>query len=469
MDSVSTMDGLPEGHLRDSPFRAHFENLPGPAYLWRRSDGDFQLTAYNRAAGELSVGRIDDVGERARELLLDHPTFIPDLERCAQTASVVTREMDYTYLITDLTRRLVMTFVPVSADMVVVHTEDITEQKTVEEVLRESVERYERAERGTNEGLWDWNIRTDEVYFSPRWKQIIGYQEDELDTNVDTFTALVHPEDRERVWEMARTHIGRTGPYDLEYRLRHKSGEFVWVRSRAQATWDDAGEPLRMAGSIGDITALRAAEQEVIAIGERERQRIGRDLHDGLGQELTGISLRLQSLIQELAREHSPHTQTVQHLTAMVQAAIADTKRVAQDLSPAFLSEFELSEALRGLAAEINRHAKTKCHVQASDEHDIHDRKVATHLFRIAQESINNALKHSGAQSIELRYGREGDSFFIEVLDDGTGIPPGEDRIEGVGLRSMRYRARMLNGRLTVAPRTPNGTRVRISCPLQPD
>ena len=89
------------------------------------------------------------------------------------------------------------------------------------------------------------------------------------------------------------------------------------------------------------------------------------------------------------------------------------------------------------------------------------------HLYRIAQESINNALKHSEAQNIELRYEQEGESLRLEVLDDGRGIPPEQDRKEGMGLKSMRYRVHMINGSLEVAPRPGGGTRVLCLCAAQ--
>ncbi len=219
---------------------------------------------------------------------------------------------------------------------------------------------------------------------------------------------------------------------------------------------------------VQDITERIELERDVVAVGERERLRIGRDLHDGLGQELTGVSLALQTLSQNLVREHSPHVQTVQNLTAMIQNMIAETRGFARQLSPVFSTQLGLCAALRALVEEVNEHSDVRCHAHCSFEDDIHDAEIATHLYRIAQESINNILKHSEAQNIELWYGRDGDSLFLEVLDDGTGIPAKERRAEGMGLRSMRYRARMLRGRLEVGLRTQGGTRVLCSCPFQP-
>jgi PAS domain S-box-containing protein len=216
---------------------------------------------------------------------------------------------------------------------------------------------------------------------------------------------------------------------------------------------------------VQDITERVALEREVVSAGEHERRRIGRDLHDGLGQELTAVSLSLRSLRQKLEDEHSAHSQTVQNLTATIQDMIADTRRIARELSPVFSTELGLCAAFSALAKEISENTDVKCDAHCLFNDDIHDVEVATHLYRIAQESVNNALKHGGVRNIELRYGHDGDSLFLEVLDDGTGIPAKDSRVDGMGLRSMHYRARMLHGRLEIGRRTQGGTRVLCSCP----
>ena len=141
--------------------------------------------------------------------------------------------------------------------------EDITKRKQAEKALRESDDRYALAVAGTNDGIWDWNIQTGENYFSPRWKAILGYGEDELTHHVDTFFDHVHPDDRALVDEANRAHFEKRKPNDLEFRMRHKDGHYVWVRERGQAVWDSDGKPLRMAGSLSDITERRAAEEAI--------------------------------------------------------------------------------------------------------------------------------------------------------------------------------------------------------------
>lgn len=217
---------------------------------------------------------------------------------------------------------------------------------------------------------------------------------------------------------------------------------------------------------VQDITEQTRLEREVISSSENERKRIGHDLHDGLGQELTAVSLTLQALSLKLAREKSPHAQSAKDLAVSTQNMISQVRRFARQLSPVFSKEFGLNAALKALAEDVSEYSDVECHANCSYKFDPLDTDIAVHLYRIAQESINNAVRHSGAKNIALEYGRDGDSIYLEVLDDGAGIPTKDHRIDGIGLRSMRYRARMLRGRLDVAPRVHGGTRVLCSCPI---
>ena len=137
--------------------------------------------------------------------------------------------------------------------------------------LRASEERYALAARGANDGLWDWDLRTGEVYLSPRWKSQLGFAEEELASSFDVFLDLLHPKDHAKVHEAIRRHLEEREPYDLELRFRQKGGGWRWIRARGQAVWDDGGQALRMAGSHTDITFQKEAEAAVRASGERFR------------------------------------------------------------------------------------------------------------------------------------------------------------------------------------------------------
>lgn len=173
--------------------------------------------------------------------------------------------------------------------------QDIHERKLMEKALRDSEERYALAALGVNDGLWDWNIRTGEVYYSPRWKSMLGYGVEEVDSSVDAWFSRILPEDRERVASAISSHLqGRTSHCESEYRILHRDGSYRWMLSRGVAVRDGMGEAYRMAGSQSDITERKHAEERLE--------------HDALYDALTGLPNRTLFLGQlnsriERARE----------------------------------------------------------------------------------------------------------------------------------------------------------------------
>ena len=150
---------------------------------------------------------------------------------------------------------------------------EIDKRRQSENDLRESEERFALAVRGSNEGIWDWNIVTNSNYFSPRFCELLCYGPDEINHELKTFEALLHPEDHDRILEAVRRHLEEHHPYDVEYRLRLKNGDYRWFHARGQAIWAEAGKPQRMAGSITDITQRKQAE-EWLREGERVKSEL---------------------------------------------------------------------------------------------------------------------------------------------------------------------------------------------------
>jgi PAS domain S-box-containing protein len=139
---------------------------------------------------------------------------------------------------------------------------EISDRQAAEEALRVTEERFALAVRGSQDGIWDWDIQNDSLYWSPRLKELLGYAVDELDVDFAIFDSLMHPDDKERVGEAIDAHLGDRATYDVEERLRTKSGEYRWFRARGQAVWDEVGQPVRMSGSITDVTESKRAAAE---------------------------------------------------------------------------------------------------------------------------------------------------------------------------------------------------------------
>jgi len=139
------------------------------------------------------------------------------------------------------------------------------EGKRTEAALREGEQRWQLALRGNNDGIWDWNVETNEVFFSARWKEMLGFQDHEIANHLDEWAKRVHPDDLELVTQLIRDHFdGKTPYYISEHRLQCKDGSYKWILDRGQALWDETGQVIRMAGSHTDITDRKQAEEKIL-------------------------------------------------------------------------------------------------------------------------------------------------------------------------------------------------------------
>jgi PAS domain S-box-containing protein len=569
----------------DSLFRIHFENLPGPAYIWQRAGDDFLLVAHNRAAGALQFSRVADyLGMRVSDL---QKTYSHDLRReldlCATRGITVRRECDWRYIASGIVRRLAISIVPLSRDIVVLHTDDITEQRRTEQALRDSESKYRMIVDTAHEGVWAVDLSSVTTYVNRRAAEMLGYKPEEiLGRAVFDFMDPSLHEEALRIRE--RRHTGVTEQF--EFPMRHRNGAELWVHVAASPLVDGFGKIIGALHMLSDITARKRAEQahresearlralldanpdlvvrvhrdgryldihyndagarylprptaefigrnvseifepefarrheyhrlraletaevelweyarpltggeryfearfvksgddevvitvrditqrvrlerEVIASSERERTRIGHDLHDGLAQLLIGVKLMLAALKEKLVAADARCGTDVDRAAALVSRAIAQTGELAQGLSP-IRKGGRLCDALKHLARESQQLLGVPCEVVRSDLPAALADSAATHLYRIAQEAITNAVKHGKAAHIEVACERQQQQLVLTVGDDGCGLCQSAAESGGMGMHIMRYRARSLGGELSITSRTGGGTVVKCVCP----
>lgn len=215
-----------------------------------------------------------------------------------------------------------------------------------------------------------------------------------------------------------------------------------------------------------DISERIELEKEVIESSAREQGRIGREIHDGLGQRLTALTMLATSIEKRAAARKDPDAAKIRELITHLNDTTSDTQTLARGLSP--VPEFKggLATALKSLAQGINGSAGIKCSLKTSRPANIENQTLALQLYRIAQEAVNNAVKHAKAGNIAVELTTRGGLINLKISDDGKGITPSKLAHGGTGMHIMRYRADIIGATLTIKSEKGKGT--TILCPLPP-
>lgn len=209
----------------------------------------------------------------------------------------------------------------------------------------------------------------------------------------------------------------------------------------------------------------RRLEHEVLAASERERHSIGADLHDGLGQLLTAVELMCAALKADTAQTQPEVAARLDQMGAILRDAVVQTRFLARGLVPLGGGPDALQTGLAELASRTNSLRKVRCHFDCPAPVLLPDAAATGHLYRIAQEAVNNALKHSGAGRILIRLVVLGDRLVLQISDDGTGLS-GRNQSSGVGLGVMRHRAKMIGAELNIDSKVRGGVAIGCSLPL---
>jgi signal transduction histidine kinase len=236
----------------------------------------------------------------------------------------------------------------------------------------------------------------------------------------------------------------------------------VWLLTRLHAMQRDLEDrvQLRTLALTEEIAERARLEQEILNVGERERRRIGRDLHDSLGQLLTGTALAGQVLEERLESQAIPESKDAGRIVTLVEQAIELTRSLSRGLDPVEIEGGGLTQGLRELALKTTELFPTHCEYSIGDPITVRDGATATHLYRIAQEAITNAIKHGHATHILVKLEGGGQHIRLTVQDDGVGFAPALVRGEGMGLRIMAHRAAVMGGTFEIRGEPAGGTTV---------
>lgn len=367
---------------------------------------------------------------------------------------------------------------------------EFAQRKEVEDTLRKHVQMIDFAD----DTIMIRDLEDKIIYWNKGAERLYGWTKEEaLGKDVHAFLKTIFPKSLKEALKACR----RTGYWEGELRHFKRDGSTVTVASRWTLQRDEKGKPIAFLEINNDITELKKTEaellgahdqlekrveertaelkktnrelqrlinerkrleKEILEISGKEQRRIGQDLHDGLSQLLTGIALMGKVLEQKLVNKALPEASQVKKIVELVNQAVTQTRGLARGLYPVELESNGLMSSLQELASNTEKLFNVTCYFHCDRPILIDDYVVANHLYRIAQEAVTNAVKHGKPKHVSIQLGGQKDKIFMEIKDDGLGIPIKLNKSKGMGLRIMEYRAEMIRASLNIHRDDGHGT-----------
>lgn len=383
---------------------------------------------------------------------------------------------------------------------------DVTDRKKAEKALQQSERRYRSFVQNFQGIVYQGYMNFVPVFFHGAVERITGYKESEFVDGRPRWDQIIHSDDLAAIAEAAEK-VRTTPSYATrrEYRIVRKDGQIRWVHELIQNVCDDSGKPSLVQGVLYDVTDRKRMEEdlrkyrerledlvqartteltktnkqlqeeierredlerELLDVSEQERQRIGQELHDSIGQQLTGIAFMMEVLAEKLAdkslTEEAPYAQRI---STRVSRAVELARNLAKGLHPIDLNRNGLLPALEELATHTEQLFNIFCTFTCDKAVSIRRISAPINLYRIAQEAITNAVKHGKTQHIRIRLNSQNDRIVLTVENDGLDFPEGPRRTEGMGLKIMRYRAELMHSSFDIRKGAKGGTMVTCVVP----
>lgn len=369
---------------------------------------------------------------------------------------------------------------------------DITEREAVEAMNR----RLAAVVENTDDSVITMNLEGEIVTWNQGAERIFGYTLEEVVGKKMVFLRPPQAEDDEADLHRLIKRGLRIDHYETQ--RRHKNGNIFDVSLTISPIFDASGRLagfskisrditerkqaeqtiLRLNAELeqrveertselrGQIAARRQLEEEILRISEREQRRIGQDLHDDLGQQLAGAWMMADVLARTLAGRGALEQEPARKLCTLLGKSLNHTRALARGLLPVAPEQGGLGAALKNLAERSADLFGISCQFEPRAEIILEDQRSAIHLYRIAQEAINNAVRHGRAQNVEVRLSKRRNKAVLSVTDDGLGIKELATTHEGMGLRIMKYRSEMISGTLEIEKAARQGTCVTCIFPF---
>ncbi len=350
---------------------------------------------------------------------------------------------------------------------------DITEAKRAEEALRKAEQEYRAIFEQAAVGIA--HVGTDGRWLRVNDKlcTLVGYPREELMQL--TFQDITHPGDLATDLDYVRQVLsGEINSYSMEKRYIRKDRSLIWANLTVSLVRTGAGEPRFLISVVEDITERKRAEAALHNLGgrlisaqEAERARLAKELHDGLSQNLALLAVELDTLSQQLPNDPAQIDARLRDFSAQTTALATEVRHISHGLHPALLTQLGLAAALKSHCREVAAAHRIEVGFKAQDLPPRLTEDVALSLYRVAQEALQNVVKHSGAKRATVELRAAGTAIELSISDDGKGFEVAGVRTPGsLGLVSMGERIRLVHGEMAVGSKPGQGTRIHVRVPL---
>jgi PAS domain S-box-containing protein len=339
--------------------------------------------------------------------------------------------------------------------------------------LSETLQQLSLSASAANVGMWTRKMGSKEFWGSDKLRELFGFS-DSHPLYMEEFFRKIHPDDFERVRASMMENESKASDFIVEYRILPDSGELRWVEARGKVESIN-GKTKVIRGTVVDVTKRKMAEEAVHDLSrrlmnaqEKERARLARELHDDLSQSLALLSIQLAELRGKIPGETEAACIQIDLLVSEIERLSADVHRISHELHPAKLNQLGLTSALRGFCKGIAAAHSLKVEFESEGLPRSLPGEISLCLYRVAQESLQNVIKHSGASLAKVSIKMENEEIRLVITDNGHGFNPEVAKTkESLGLISIEERARAVDGTVRIVSLLGKGTRIEVLVPLK--